>query len=145
MLYLSFKALHLIAMVSWFAGLFYLPRLFVYHCETLDTGDLQGSDRFSRMEGKLLRIIMLPAAILTWATGLAMLSMRSELWSQPWMQAVLLLSLALTAVHAYASRCAGVFRDGRQPHSGRFFRIFNELPTLILIAVVLLFTFRPGV
>lgn len=144
MLYLTFKALHLIAMVAWFAGLFYLPRLFVYHCEASADGDQRGCQRFELMERRLLWVITTPAALVMFATGFVMLALNPVLLQQSWMWAVLALSAVALGVHLYCIRCAGLLRLGRNPHTGRFYRLLNEVPTLVLVVVMLLFTFRPG-
>lgn len=152
-LYLSLKALHLIAMVSWFAGLFYLPRLFVYHAALLEETapehlkkepHSREHARFVVMEGRLLKIIMLPAASLTLITGFAMLSIQPGLLALRWMQLVILSSLALVVFHLYCIYCHQLLNRLQQRHSQRFYRIFNEFPTLILILCMLLFTFRPS-
>ena len=143
-LYLSLKALHLIAMVSWFAGLFYLPRLFVYHCQALQAADSAGNARFQIMERKLLNIITTPAGLITLVTGLAMLFMHPYLLEGWWMDAVLLLSASLVGFHGYCALCVRRFSTDQNRHGERFYRRFNEWPTLVLVTTVLLFTFRPG-
>ncbi len=137
------KSFHIIAMVSWFAGLFYLPRLFVYHSQCQD--DQAGSERFKIMERKLYRGIMTPAAMVTVVLGIWMLV--DYAWAayahMGWLHSKLLLVLLLLAYHVYCGHCMRAFRDDRNPHSHLFFRWFNEIPVLILTAIVLLVFLRP--
>ena len=129
-------AFHIIAMVAWFAGLFYLPRLFVYHASA---SDQIGQERFKVMERKLYYAIMTPAAIVTTALGIILLS---EKWgwylAQPWMIAKLTLVLLLWVYHFYCGHLEIVFKHDQNTFSHRFYRFFNEIPTLLLIAIVLL-------
>jgi protoporphyrinogen IX oxidase len=132
------KAFHIVFMVTWFAGLFYLPRLFVYHAMTTDT---EGSERFKVMERKLYVGIMTPGAILTLASGL-------WLWlgygiSGGWLHAKLVLVGVLVAYHLYCGLLLRDFRAGKNRHGHVYYRWFNELPVLILIAVVILVTVKP--
>lgn len=133
--YLVIKALHIIAMVAWMSGLFYLPRLFVYHTETeVGAPDYQ---RFCTMERRLLQAIMRPAMVLTWVFGLT-LAWLNDWWSAGWFQVKLALVVALTWVHLTNVLMARNFARGRNVRSSRFFRLWNELPTLLLIAIVIL-------
>ncbi len=136
------KALHLIAMVCWFAGLFYLPRLFVYH---VDCHDADGRARFEIMERRLYRGIMTPAAWVTVLAGVGLLvGYAWDMYSRAgWLHAKLTLVALLVVYHWLCGRYRIALRDGRNRHSARFFRFFNELPTLILIAVVCLTIVKP--
>ncbi len=138
------KSFHIIAMVAWFAGLFYLPRLFVYHTQC-QADDPRGSERFKIMERKLYRGIMTPAAIVTVLLGIWMLV--DYAWTayadMGWLHSKLLLVGLLIAYHLYCGRCLRAFRDDRNRHSHVFFRWFNEMPVLLLTAIVLLVFLRP--
>ena len=140
-LYLWFKAGHLISLIAWFAGIFYLPRLFVYHVATTDEISL---NRFQIMEDKLYRIIMRPAMLATWFFGIGMVVVNWDfLAGQLWLWLKLLLIAGLVAYQLYCARIITSFARDQVTHSERFFRIFNEIPVLILIPVVLLAVFRP--
>ncbi|WP_372695242.1 protoporphyrinogen oxidase HemJ [Immundisolibacter sp.] len=136
------KALHIIAMVAWFAGLFYLPRLFVYH---VDCADEAGRRRFELMERRLYHAIMTPAAWVTVLAGLGLLAGYAwELYGRAgWLHAKLTLVVALVVYHWLCGRYRVALRDGRNRRSARFFRFFNEVPTLILIAAVCLSVVKP--
>ena len=139
--YLWLKALHLIAMVSWFAGLFYMPRLFVYHTQT---SDAEGRARFSTMEEKLYRIIMRPAMIATVVLGFALLALSwSTLAGTLWIWLKIVIVFGLIGYHHVCGSLIRRFAAGEAPHSERWFRVFNELPTLVLIVVVLLAVLKP--
>lgn len=141
MTFLWLKALHLVAVVCWFAGLFYLPRLFVYHAMTEDA---PGQERFQVMERKLYRGIMWPSMVLTVGLGLWMLVDNWTFYrSQGWMHAKLALVLLLVVYHFACGHYLRALRDDRSRKSHVFFRIFNELPVLALIAVVILVIVRP--
>jgi protoporphyrinogen IX oxidase len=135
------KAFHVIAVVCWFAGLFYLPRLFVYHAQTEDTA---GRERFKIMERKLYRGIMWPSLLLTVALGSGMLV---ENWAfyktQGWMHAKLALVALLVVYHLLCGRFLRDFAIDRNQKSHVFFRVFNELPVLALAAIVILVIVRP--
>jgi putative membrane protein len=140
MLYLWLKALHIIAVIAWMAGLFYLPRLFVYHADA-ERGSVQ-SETFKVMEGRLLRIIMNPAMILTWVFGLS-LAYVGNAWSEGWLHAKLLLVLAMTAFHMWLAACRRRFAQDANPSPARTYRMANELPTLLMIAIVILAVLKP--
>lgn len=135
------KALHIVFMVSWFAGLFYLPRLFVYHAQCEDA---VGDERFKLMERRLYRFIT-PWAVLTLALGVWMLA--DYAWTAyagaGWLYAKLGLVLVLVAYHLYCGKLVADFRDGRNRRSHIFYRWFNELPVLLLIAIVILAVVKP--
>ena len=136
------KSAHIVSMVAWMAGLFYLPRLFVYHA-TVPVGSNR-SETFKVMERRLLRAIMTPAMIATWVFGLILAATPGIIdWRMGWMWAKLVLVLALTAFHLALARWRGAFAADRNRHSGRFFRAVNELPTAALIAIVVLVVVRP--
>lgn len=136
------KAFHLVFVVTWFAALFYLPRLFVYHalCE-----DQAGRDRFVIMERKLYRGIMTPSAVLTLLLGLWLLSFYSldQIATMHWLHAKLTLVVLLFAYHGVCGRMVKTFAAGQNRRSHVFYRWFNELPVLVLIAVVILAVVRP--
>lgn len=135
------KAFHIIAMVCWFAGLFYLPRLFVYHASSSDTASVE---RFKIMERKLYRGIMNPSMIATVALGLWLLSYAPQAYmAQGWMHIKLFLVLVLLAYHHYCGRLVKQFADDRNQRSHVFYRWFNEFPVIVLIAVVILVVVKP--
>ena len=139
--FLWLKALHVIAVVTWFAGLFYLPRLFVYHALT---DDKVGADRFKIMERKLYRGIMWPSMILTVTFGSWMLATNWAFYrTQGWLHLKLALVALLIAYHLACGHFVRAFRDDRNVRSHVFFRIFNELPVVGLIAIVILVIVRP--
>ena len=140
--YLLFKSLHLIAMISWMVGLLYLPRIFVYHVENLE--DKKTSSIFKTMEKKLYFYIMTPAMILTWIFGLILISfLGPEAFSATWIKLKLLLVILLTAYHFYLSKLLGDFKVDRNNKSSKFFRIINEVPTILLILIVFIVVFKP--
>src|SRR5580692_12212269 len=143
--YLWFKALHIIAVIAWMAGMLYLPRLFVYHCET--TPGSAESERFKVMERRLLRAILNPAMIATWVFGLWLAWLgpdsRYGWFASPWLWAKLVLVLALSAVHGLLARWRKDFAADRNRHSQRFYRIINEIPTVLMILIVLLVVLKP--
>jgi putative membrane protein len=141
--YLLLKSLHMIFMVTWFAGLFYLPRLFVYHAMA---DDAAGIERFKTMERKLFWGITTPGAVLTWLFGVWMLV--DFAWAaygaMLWLQVKLAVLVALTLYHFWCARLVIAFRDDRNRHSHIWYRWFNEVPVIFLFAIVLLATFRPA-
>ena len=140
--YLLFKSLHLIAVISWMAGLLYLPRIFVYHVENLK--DENTSLIFKTMERKLYFYIMTPAMILTWVFGLILISyLGFEVLSAIWIKLKLLLVVLLTLYHFYLSKLLDDFRIGQNTKSSKFFRIINEAPTILLILIVFVVVFKP--
>lgn len=134
-------AFHIIFMVAWFAGLFYLPRLFVYHAASEDQISI---DRFKIMEKKLFYFIMTPAAILTTVFGVWLLTFNAHFYLQAgWMHAKLLLVILLWLYHIYCGKLVSDFKHDRNRFSTRFYRIFNEIPTLLLIGIVILVVVKP--
>jgi len=138
--YLWFKALHIIAVIAWMAGMLYLPRLYVYHCET-EPGSQQ-SETFKIMERRLLRAIINPAMITAWIVGF-MLVAHSDLWSAGWLHAKFALLLAMQLIHAGFARWRRHFAADDNRHPARFYRIMNEVPTVLLIGIVILAVVRP--
>jgi putative membrane protein len=133
-------AFHIIAVIAWMAGMLYLPRLFVYHCEA-DVGSRQ-SETFKVMERRLLRAIINPAMILTWALGL-WLAYRGGWFSAHWLHLKLALVLLMSGVHGVLSKYVREFAADRRRKSQKFFRILNEIPTVLLIAIVILAVVKP--
>jgi putative membrane protein len=134
------KAFHLIAAIAWMAGMLYLPRLFVYHCAA-EPGSTE-SETFKVMERRLLRAIINPAMIATWALGL-WLAWSSDAWTAGWFRGKLALVLVLTAVHGLLARWRKDFAAERNRHSAKFYRLVNELPTLLMIGIVILAIVKP--
>jgi len=140
--YLLLKSLHLIAVVSWMAGLLYLPRIFVYHVENKEKKE--ATNIFEVMEKKLFYYIMLPAMILTWVFGLALIYLNGlEIFSQLWMQIKIVLVILLSAYNDYLGRCLVSLKNNSNTRSSKFFRIINEVPTIMLILIVFLVIFKP--
>ena len=140
-LYLLFKSLHLVAVISWMAGLLYLPRIFVYHAEANHESQ---KDVFKTMERKLYNYIMMPAMLLSWIFGLALIhSVGHELLNALWMQVKFFLVVILTAYHFYLGSCLRAFKDDRNTSSSKYFRIINEIPTLLLILIIFFAILKP--
>ena len=140
--YLLFKSLHLIAVISWMAGLLYLPRIFVYHTENLE--DNNTSSIFKIMEKKLYLYIMMPAMVLSWIFGMILISnIGFENLSTLWIKIKLILVILLTLYHFYLGRLLEDFRLNKNTKSSKFFRIINEVPTLLLILIVFIVIFKP--
>ena len=140
--YLIFKSLHLISVISWMAGLLYLPRIFVYHAENSD--DRKISDVFKVMEKKLYFYIMTPAMILSWIFGLLLIhSIGFQQLSQTWMLIKLVLVTFLTIYHFYLGKTLNRFKIDQNTHSHKFYRLINEIPTILLILIVFVVIFKP--
>tara|TARA_B110000211_G_C13772124_1_gene417973 strand:- start:215 stop:649 length:435 start_codon:yes stop_codon:yes gene_type:complete len=140
--YLLFKSLHLIAVISWMAGLLYLPRIFVYHVENLKEKNI--SLVFKTMERKLYYYIMTPAMLLAWIFGLILISsLGFEVLSTTWIKLKLLLVILLTSYHFYLSKLLNDFKIDQNTKSSRFFRVINEVPTILLILIVFIVIFKP--
>jgi putative membrane protein len=139
------KAFHIIAVIAWMAGMLYLPRLFVYHCAA-EQGSVQ-SKTFKVMERRLLRAIINPAMIATWLLGLWLAWQGPDShygwFAAPWLQAKLVLVLTMSAVHGLFARWTRDFAGDRNRHSQRFYRIINEVPTIIMIGIVILAVVKP--
>ena len=139
-MYAWIQALHIIAVISWMAGMLYLPRLFVYHCEA-DAGSRQ-SETFKVMEHRLLRFIMTPAMILTWVLGLT-LAWQGGWFSAPWLHAKFVLVFLLSGSHGMMSRFVKDFAADKNRKTQKFYRIFNEVPTVLMILIVILAVLKP--
>ena len=134
------KALHVIAVISWMAGMLYLPRLFVYHCEA-EVGSKQ-SETFKVMERRLLKAIINPAMIVTWLAGLY-LAWNGGWYTSPWFHAKFVLVLVLSGVHGAFSRFVKDFAADKNTRSQKFYRIINEVPTVLMILIVILVIVKP--
>jgi putative membrane protein len=134
------KALHVIAVIAWMAGMLYLPRLFVYHCEA-EAGTRQ-SETFKVMERRLLRAIINPAMMAAWVLGLGLVYWGG--WSTfHWLQAKVALVLGLSAIHGLLARWVRDFAADRNQHSQKFYRIINEIPAVLMIGIVILAVVKP--
>lgn len=139
-MYLWIKALHIIAVISWMAALLYLPRLLVYHCSAAK-GSIQ-SETFKIMERRLLKAIALPAMIVTWLAGL-WLVYETGAWRSGWMHAKFVLVLALSAAHGMQAKWVREFAADANHRPERFYRIANEVPTILMIGIVILAVVKP--
>tara|TARA_E500000178_G_scaffold76937_1_gene75007 strand:- start:345 stop:779 length:435 start_codon:yes stop_codon:yes gene_type:complete len=140
-LYLLFKSLHLIAVISWMAGLLYLPRIFVYHSEASHEPQ---KDVFKIMERKLYNYIMMPAMLLSWLFGVLLIhSLGFAVFTELWMQIKTALVIILTYYHFLLGKYLSDFAIDSNKKTSRFFRIINEVPTIILIVVVFVVVFKP--
>ena len=140
--YLLFKSLHLISVISWMAGLLYLPRIFVYHAENSD--DKKISDVFKVMEKKLYFYIMTPAMILSWIFGLLLIhSIGFQQLGQTWMILKIIFVILLTLYHFYLGKTLNQFKFDQNTHSHKFYRLINEIPTILLILIVFVVIFKP--
>ena len=134
------KAFHIVAVIAWMAGMLYLPRLFVYHCEA-DPGSRQ-SETFKVMERRLLRIIINPAMVVTWVLGLVLI-WQSGLYRAGWFEAKFVLVLLLSGVHGVFVRCVKDFAADKNRRSQRYYRIINEIPTILMVGIVILAVVKP--
>jgi protoporphyrinogen IX oxidase len=139
-IYLWAKAFHIIAVISWMAGMLYLPRLFIYHCEA-EPGSRQ-SETFKVMEWRLLTIIINPAMVATWVLGL-WLAYDGGWFKAGWLHTKLTLVIVLSAVHGFMVRCVRDFGADQNRRSQKFYRILNEVPTVLMIGIVLLVVLKP--
>ena len=140
--YLLFKSLHLISVISWMAGLLYLPRIFVYHAENSD--DRKISDVFKIMEKKLYFYIMTPAMILSWIFGLLLIhSIGFQQLGQTWMVLKIIFVILLTLYHFYLGKSLNQFKFDQNTNSHKFYRLINEIPTILLILIVFVVIFKP--
>ena len=141
-IYLLYKSLHLISVISWMAGLLYLPRIFVYHSQNSSQHII--SEVFKVMEKKLFFYIMTPAMILSWFFGLLLIHETGfQQIGQTWMVSKLILVSILTIYHFYLGRILGQFKLDINKHSHKFYRFINEIPTLLLILIIFLVIFKP--
>ena len=140
-LYLLFKSLHIIAVISWMAGLLYLPRIFVYHAESQHDSQ---REIFKVMERKLYNFIMMPAMVLSWLFGFLLIhSLGFSIFQELWMQIKTVAILLLTHYHFYLGKHLRLFLSGENSKSSKFFRIINEIPTILLIVIVFVVVFKP--
>ena len=135
------RALHVIAVISWMAGMLYLPRLYVYHCEAKAGSEL--SEKLKIMERRLLRFIINPAMIVTWLIGLTMLHANPDLLQNPWMHVKLTCLVLMQIIHACFARWRKNFAADKNTHSQKFYRIANEVPTALMIIIVIMVIVRP--
>ncbi len=140
--YLLFKSLHLISVISWMAGLLYLPRIFVYHAE--NSSEIKTSEIFKIMEKKLFFYIMTPAMILSWVFGLLLIhSIGFQQLGQTWMLLKIVFVIILTIYHFYLGSLLNQFKLDSNKHSHKFYRYINEIPTILLILIVFVVIFKP--
>ena len=140
--YLLFKCLHLIAVISWMAGLLYLPRIFVYHVENSERKET--TEIFEIMEKRLYFYIMRPAMILSWFFGIILIYINGiEIFSQLWMHIKLGLVVLLTIYHEYLGVCLRSLKLKNNTKTSKFFRVINEVPTIILIFIIFIVIFKP--
>ena len=140
--YLLFKSLHLISVISWMAGLLYLPRIFVYHAE--NSSEIKTSEIFKIMEKKLFFYIMTPAMILSWVFGLLLIhSIGFQQLGQTWMLLKIVFVIILTTYHFYLGSLLNQFKLDSNKHSHKFYRYINEIPTILLILIVFVVIFKP--
>ena len=139
--YLWVKALHLISVMAWMAGMLYLPRLFVYHCDAKPGTEL--SETLKLMERRLLRAIINPAMIAAWLFGIVMLYVDGKILFEPWMLVKFACALIMTGLHVKMAKWRKDFEEDKNKHSQKFYRILNEGPTVLLIAIVILVTVKP--
>ncbi|MGQ0484693.1 MAG: protoporphyrinogen oxidase HemJ [Hyphomicrobiales bacterium] len=140
--YLWAKAVHVIAVVAWMVGLFYLPRLFVYHAASAPSGEV--SEQFKIMERRLAEAIMVPAAVTSWLAGLLTAWLGGILWPMPlWLAVKLTTVLVLSIFHGMLERNRRQFARDLRPHGALYFRIVNEVPTLLLVVIVVMVIVRP--
>jgi putative membrane protein len=140
LMYVWIKALHIVAVISWMAGMLYLPRLFVYH-SAAEVGSKQ-SETFKVMERRLLKVIINPAMIITWLAGIY-LAWAGHWYTSGWLGTKFLLVLALSAIHGFFARCVKAFAADRNPYNQKFYRVINEVPTVLMILIVILVTVKP--
>jgi len=140
MLGLWIKALHIMSVIAWMAGMFYLPRLFVYHVDA-PVGSVQ-SETFKTMERRLIKIIMTPAIVAVWLTGL-FLAWDGSFFSASWLHAKLMLVLAMSALHGYFAGAVRKFANDQNIMTARTYRILNEAPTVLMALIVVLVVIKP--
>ena len=143
--YLLFKSIHLIAVISWMAGLLYLPRIFVYHSEAVrDNKSEDLMSTFKVMERRLFIYIMNPAMIVSWIFGILLIhTVGMDSFGHIWLQLKLVLVIILTIYHFFLFKCLRKFTENNNTHSSKFYRIINEIPTVLLIGIVLVVVFKP--
>ena len=143
--YLLFKSIHLIAVISWMAGLLYLPRIFVYHSEAVQNNKSEDlMETFKVMERRLLVYIMNPAMIVSWIFGVLLFhTIGMDNFGSIWLQLKLAFVIILTIYHFFLFQCLRKFAENRNTYSSKFYRIINEIPTILLISIVLVVVFKP--
>ena len=138
-LYLSLKALHIIAVIAWMAGMLYLPRLFVYHA---DAKSEESREMLKLMERRLFKFIMTPAMIATWVFGLLLIWQMPAFLQEGWLHTKLLLVIFLSGIHGYLAKLLKAFARDENRHTSKFYRILNEVPTILMIGIVFLVVFK---
>jgi len=143
--YLLFKSIHLIAVISWMAGLLYLPRIFVYHSEAIKNNKSEDLiETFKVMERRLLVYIMNPAMIVSWIFGILLIhTIGVDNFGSIWLQLKLVFVIILTVYHFFLFQCLRKFAENRNTYSSKFYRIINEIPTVLLIVIILVVVFKP--
>ena len=139
-MYLFIKSIHIISFTAWMAGMFYLPRLFVYHSE--EDLDVKTYDKFLTMEKKLIKIIMNPAMIITWLLGMLLLLINNSL--ELWILIKIFFVILMSACHGFFISCYKHFNNRSNKYTDKFFRVVNEIPTFLLIVIVFLAVFKPS-
>ena len=134
------KALHVISVIAWMAGMLYLPRLFVYHAEAAKGSET--SETFKIMERRLLKAIVNPSMLLVFATGFVLVYLTED-WRDGWWQAKIILVLGLAGLHGFFARCVRTFAQDANERSARFYRILNEAPTILMALIVVLAVVKP--
>ena len=141
-LYLLFKSLHLIAVISWMAGLLYLPRIFVYHVENYQKKD--ATDIFETMEKRLYYYIMRPAMLISWILGIGLIYLNGlDVLTNLWMQIKLVLVIILSGYHEYLGKCLAKLKNRTNTQTAKFYRYINEVPTVLLILIVFVVIIKP--
>ena len=138
--YLTIKALHIISFTAWMAGMFYLPRIFVYHSEK--KLDINTYKKFLTMEKKLIKIIMTPAMLATWLLGFLLILINNSL--EPWVLIKIFFVILMSACHGFFIKCYKSFYNKKNKYNDKFFRIINEVPTIFLVVIVFLAVFKPS-
>ena len=143
--YLLFKSIHLIAVISWMAGLLYLPRIFVYHSEAVKNNKSEDlTETFKVMDRRLLVYIMNPAMIVSWIFGILLIhTIGVDNFGSIWLQLKLVFVIILTVFHFFLFQCLRKFAENRNTYSSKFYRIINEIPTVLLIGIILIVVFKP--
>ena len=140
--YLLFKSLHLIAVISWMAGLLYLPRIFVYHVENFEKKEI--TDIFEIMEKRLYIYIMRPAMLFSWIFGIALIYINGlDVLTNLWMQLKLLLVIILSIYHEYLGKCLNHLKNRTNTKTSKYYRYLNEVPTLLLILIIFIVIIKP--
>ena len=143
--YLLFKSIHLIAVISWMAGLLYLPRIFVYHSEAVQNNKSEDlTETFKVMERRLLVYIMNPAMIVSWIFGVLLIhTIGTDNFGSLWLQLKLIFVIILTTYHFFLFQCLSKFVENSNSYTSKFYRIINEIPTVLLIGIILVVVFKP--